>query len=45
MQADHQVTIIERLRTAGGQIGGSVRMLDDDRPIDDILQQLAAMEK
>lgn len=44
MQVDHQVIAIERLQTAGGHIGGIVRMLDDDRPIDDILQQLAAVE-
>ena len=35
----------KRLRRAEGQIGGVIRMVEDGRPCEDIVHQLAAVSK
>ncbi|TAK20770.1 MAG: metal-sensitive transcriptional regulator [Chloroflexota bacterium] len=39
---DRDKALRDRLRRLEGQIGGTVRMLDDARPCEDILTQLMA---
>lgn len=37
--------VVKRLRRAQGQIGGVLRMIEDGRPADEVVTQLAAVSK
>ena len=44
MQADEQAEIVQRLRSAGGHLGGIIGMLEAGEPCEPILHQLVAVQ-
>jgi DNA-binding FrmR family transcriptional regulator len=45
LPADEMVPVINRIKRARGQLDGVVRMLEDGRPCEDVVTQLAAVSK
>ena len=45
LETDAMVAVVKRLRRAEGQIGGIIRMIEDGRECQDIVNQLAAVSK
>ena len=45
LNPDEMQAIVKRLKRAQGQIGGSLKMIDDGRECQDIVTQLAAVSK
>jgi DNA-binding FrmR family transcriptional regulator len=45
LPADEMVPVINRIKRARGQLDGILRMLEDDRPCEDVVTQLAAVSK
>lgn len=42
---DETTAIVNRLRRAHGQLAAVIRMLEEDRPCEDVVTQLAAVSK
>lgn len=45
MAADAKSEIVNRLKRARGQLDGVLAMIEDDRPCEDVVMQLAAVSK
>lgn len=45
LSADEMATVTRRLKRAQGQIGGIIRMIEDERDCQEIVTQLAAVSK
>jgi DNA-binding FrmR family transcriptional regulator len=45
LPAEEMAPVVNRIKRARGQLDGVVRMLDEGRPCEDIVTQLAAVSK
>jgi DNA-binding FrmR family transcriptional regulator len=45
LPADEMVPVLNRIKRARGQLDGVVRMLEEGRPSEDVVTQLAAVSK
>ena len=45
LNADDMATVTRRLKRAQGQIGGIIKMIEDERDCQEIVTQLAAVSK
>jgi DNA-binding FrmR family transcriptional regulator len=45
LHAEEMATVVRRLKRAQGQIGGIIKMIEDERDCQDIVTQLAAVSK
>ena len=45
LSAEEMVTVTRRLKRAQGQIGGIIKMIEDERDCQEIVTQLAAVSK
>jgi DNA-binding FrmR family transcriptional regulator len=45
LNADEMTTVVRRLKRAQGQIGGIIKMIEDERDCQEIVTQLAAVSK
>lgn len=45
LNSDEMVSVVRRLKRAQGQLGGIIKMIEEDRNCDEIVNQLAAVSK